>query len=198
MSETLKTLSHPTYFPATETSQDSLRELEKQGLGLLHGINSFYIRLLIEKSREPLMLKHVPHDSEKRFANPESYLEWQRPDRHMFLLRKNGGGDLAGVVWFVPHRNELLEQQEISANYTFAIRIYDGYNGKGLAKPLMEVAHQKLFDIEGNNISGVWLDTDVDNTVARNLYNEFGYQEVANDKDRVVMVLSPERFKSNS
>lgn len=146
------------------------------------GCSTHILMQIIEKSNQERMLKTVPRDSSERLKNPEAYKSWASKGILFFALT-DYSSNVGGLIWFERRENPLAPDAET----TFAIRIYDGYEGRGLAKPFMNVAHfmlPKLMDVSPN----VWLETDVDNDPARGLYKSFGYEEIGiTDAGRVLM-----------
>lgn len=95
------------------------------------------------------------------------------------------GEDLGGVIWFTP-------DQQAQAPH-FAIRIYEGYVGEGLARPFMTLAHARIANT-AMAAAGVQLSVSNENIRARQLYESFGYEPVASGVERTDMVLSSERL----
>lgn len=148
---------------------------------------------LIAKSRQPNILKYTPNDAAKRFGSIEMFNTWLSKGRELhWLLGPND--DLAGVIWYgqavfpLPDLNLPEIPQE-----TFAIRLYAGYAGQGLARPFMNLSlkvHVQENTYDSNSLTGIWLQTDIDNAPALSAYAKFGYNEVARDDQRVTMVLT--------
>jgi len=137
---------------------------------------------IICKSKQERLQKTVPKDSTVRFKNLNTYKSWASTGVLFFALA-NHSGDVGGLIWFEKKQNPIIPEAET----TFAIRMYDGYEGRGLAKPFMSVAHfmlPKLMDVNQH----IWLETDADNTPARGLYTSFGYEQIGiTDAGRVLM-----------
>ena len=151
---------------------------------------------LIEKSRQENILLHTPKDSTQRFKNNDTVHAWLAKGRevHWLLGPKR---DLAGIIWYGP----AAPPHDIDTNgivpETFAIRIYDGYVGKGLARPFMLQSLRILVDdriSQGKLMPFIWLETDIDNIPAVTSYTKFGYEEIARDEKRIMMVLHPEKI----
>ncbi len=154
-------------------------------------------RQLIEKSRQPSILKYTPNDSARRFGDKRMFDAWRAGGREIhWLVGKDG--DLAGIIWYgkkpLPLQLALPETPE----ETFAIRLYEGYTGHRLSVPFMRQSlaiHARHKLDRGEPVSGIWLETDVDNPAALAAYTKFGYDEVARDKERVTMVLNSSKIK---
>jgi GNAT superfamily N-acetyltransferase len=150
---------------------------------------------LISKSRQPSILKYTPNDAKKRFGNPAMLKQWRAKGRQIHWLL-GADNDLAGIIWYGKSKFPLDLKLAQTPEETFAIRIYDGYAGHGLARPFMELSLKTVVaskQTRGEAITGIWLQTDLDNPAAIAAYTKFGYQEVARDDKRVTMILSSER-----
>jgi len=153
---------------------------------------------LIQKSMQENIVKFTPKDSLKRFGNMEMLNTWRSKGRRIFWLI-GPGNDLAGIIWYGESEFPLDLKLDETPNETFAIRIYDGYNGMGLSNPFMRQSlriyvEEKLKN--GDNPPIIWLETDVDNIPAIKSYTKFGYTEVYRDEKRVTMVLPSANLKS--
>lgn len=151
---------------------------------------------LIAKSRQPAILQFTPNDAKKRFGNRQMLQEWLAKGReiHWLLGQDN---DLAGIIWYGKSEFPLDISLSETPTETFAIRIYEGYAGHGLARPFMKLSLQtyvKHKQSRGERLTGIWLQTDVDNPAALSAYAKFGYTEVDRDEKRVTMVLTPEQM----
>lgn len=156
-------------------------------------------RQLITKSRQPAILQYTPKDAAERFGSPARLAAWRAKGRELHWLL-GLDRDLAGIIWYGPAKFP-LDAAELEVplpeipEETFAIRLYEGYAGHGLARPAMQlslktyVAHQQA---RGQKVKGIWLQTDLDNAAAVAVYTKFGYQEVAQDDRRITLVLSSE------
>ena len=152
-------------------------ELNDRGFAVNRGWNDELANALIMKSREDQMLQAVPRDASERFADVVSAEAWYtRTDRLVYSLGETA--TLSGLIWF-----GYSPRPELHADYTFAIRLYENARGAKLSLPFMRAAHA---DFHHARSSAVWLETDRDNDVAKNLYIKFGYEVMATD-DRIVM-----------
>jgi hypothetical protein len=138
---------------------------------------------IIEKSRQAHVMKFEKHeDADGRFKDRDAYKIWAEKKRIMYLLLNLDNNDLAGVIWFGERENP-----NIDAKYslTFGIRLYEGYLGKGLSKPLMKVSHADVGDVLSNEY--IWLDYDDKNFIAGKAYKSFGYKELGHSEGRKIM-----------
>lgn len=151
---------------------------------------------LIEKSRQPNILKYTPKDAKERFGDRDMLERWLAKGRviHWLLGPDN---DLAGIIWYGKSKFPLDVQLPETPDETFAIRIYDGYNGHGLAKPFMRLSLQtaaRQKQARGEPVTGIWLQTDIDNPAAVAAYTKFGYKEIARNEKRTTMILSSKQI----
>jgi ribosomal protein S18 acetylase RimI-like enzyme len=165
-------------------------------LSIYTGVNAWYRDQVISKSHEPHILKHTPKDAESRFTNTAAFEEWYEKGRKLFLLA-NSSGHLGGIAWY--GKETAPDYLGTGANHTFAIRLYEGFTGRGLGKPFMRATlHNYMGGLGREDIEqfgGIWLETCDDNDAAMALYPKFGFEIVGNDKERVGMVLSPESIR---
>lgn len=142
-----------------------------------------YIDQLITKSRQPHVLEYEKHeDAEGRFKDRDLFKKWAEKKRLVYLLVDKNNDEVAGIIWFGESVNPLIDSKY---GVTFGIRLYEGYVGRGLSKPLMKVGHldaRKYFSSKW-----VWLDYTEGNIAAERAYASFGYQELGRDSGRVVM-----------
>lgn len=164
---------------------------------LTYGDSDKLQKQLIAKSQQPAILKYTPKDATSRFKDKSSLNNWLKKGREIFwLIGQND--DLAGIVWYGKSKYPLGTSQPGEPDETFAIRIYEGYSGHGLAVPFMKLSLKTLMELRQNTgfeTNGLWLQTDIDNPAAVAVYTKFGYQEVARDDKRITMVLTKDKIR---
>lgn len=146
---------------------------------------------LISKSLEDNIRKYTPRDSEERFTNPEAIETWFDKGRYLHWL-VSSDDELAGIIWY---GEAALSNRDEGPNYTFAIRLYDGFAGKGLAGTFMKQSiaiFVKKIREDQLIFNGIWLKTDVTNAAAIAAYTKFGYKEITRDDKRVTMSMTAE------
>lgn len=161
------------------------------------GRDSGLEKQLVEKSRQPNILRFTPNDAAKRFGDQAMLEKWYSGGREIHWLLGEDD-DLAGIIWYGKKPFPAEADLDEKPGETFAIRLYDGYTGHHLSVPFMRQSlsiHAKLREEAGEPLTGLWLETDVDNPAALAAYTKFGYREVARDDQRVTMVLDSARIK---
>ncbi len=151
---------------------------------------------LITKSRQHNIKKYTPKDAKERFGNPAMFKRWLSKGRVVHWLL-GAEDDLAGIIWYGKSEFPLDIKLPEMPDETFAIRIYDGYAGHGLARPFMTLSLKTAVrDKQAHEepVTGIWLQTDIDNPAAVAAYTKFGYEEVARDSKRATMVMYPKQI----
>lgn len=152
---------------------------------------------LINKSRQPNILRFTPNDAAKRFGDQAMLNNWLAKGREIHWLL-GADDDLAGIIWYGKLPFPLQPDSEETPEYTFAIRLYDGYTGHRLSVPFMEQSlgiYARSKQEAGEPLTGLWLETDIDNPAALAAYTKFGYREVGRDDERVTMVLDGDKLR---
>ncbi len=164
---------------------DFTHPLNNAGYIVHHGWSDDIEKQLVELSTQPHILKDTPNDAARRFSSTEAARKWHDDhERSVYTLADQALAEVApqikGLIWF-----GRSERDDLAAEYTFAIRMYDGAQGKGLAKPFMKAAHE---DFRNSYDGAIWLETSTDNLAARALYRKVHYSEAAIDDTRVTMI----------
>lgn len=155
------------------------KPFNEKGLRLRRGWSHDIARQLVALSQEPHIKRHTPNDAAKRFTTSEAGNNWHH-DHHRVVYTL---ADTAvnGLIWF----GETPDDPH--GRYTFAIRMYQKSLRQHLAKPFMNAAHADFREVEQYD-GPIWLDTDINNVSARALYEKTGYEEIDQDKNRIIMV----------
>lgn len=147
-----------------------------------HEIPEQYIEQLVQKSRQPHVMKYEGHeDAGGRFKDLKSYREWAGSKERIVYLLLSENDDIGGIIWFGERENPAAPGYDV----TFGIRLYEGYVGKGLAVPLMQATHADAAKHFPNK--GLWLDYVKGNEAAERTYMKFGYSRIAEEDGRIVM-----------
>jgi GNAT superfamily N-acetyltransferase len=136
---------------------------------------------LVERSKEEEIRRWTKDDAERRFPDTEAARHWYEEHEHtVYALGKTAALD--GVVWF-----SRRERPELNADYTLAIRMYEGARGRGLAGALLKTALKDFGQFKQYE-GAIWLGTDDDNVHARRLYEHHGFTVVGQEEARTIMV----------
>jgi hypothetical protein len=170
------------------------------GLEMRRGLDLELALQLINKSWESEIYASCPNDADKRFKDLGSLEEWLSRERQVYPLVDEQSQDLGGIIWHGPKPFPKAEFGPQAAQDTFAIRLYKGYRGRGLAEPFMKNC---LWDyvttvVENGRAGyfhGIWLSSRLDRKGAQVLFRRFGYQEIGRDSEEVFMLLSPEKIR---
>lgn len=121
---------------------------------------------LVAHARDEDMLGSVPLDAKGRFRSIEKADQWHmsKPNVVYSLSR---AAELAGVIWF-------MENRFAGAERTFAMRIYQPFQGRGLGMAFARATHM---DHELGGYDGdTWLEVAREDNIARNLFTKLNYQ----------------------
>lgn len=154
------------------------------GFTVHRGFNRGIAEHLVERSRQPIIQAMAPRDERERFTDVDTALDWSAssPDRIFYSLAQSA--HLAGVIWFTP-------TQLLDAHYTFAVRVYEPYSGRGLGAAFGEVAHG---DLEKEYEGAIWADVHVNNQPSQRLARKLGYRTLdghSSDNPERVQLLRP-------
>ena len=159
------------------------------------GFNAHYANQIIEKSKEPHILRWTPRDADERFTDLETLTKYFE-DREPHLLLDIEKDEVGGAIWY-GRKDPPIDVPPPVPVHTFAIRLYEGYAGRGLMKDFMRLSFSEFigtryFSAELPEFNGIWLGVDKDNHKAIRNYLKFGYETVGSYDDgaRLVMVLS--------
>lgn len=174
-------------------------ELNEKGLFVVQGLDLSLAQQLVERSKEPHVVKYCPNDAPKRFKDVSAIESWQTKERlslPLISILGDGALKLEGFGWMGPGVPGEDEPQIPGAKITYAERIYTDAVGQGNALPYARAmldTHEFLF---GND--GVWLEAWVDNVAATKTYQKAGFDIYTvipgtlhgEPMDRVYMTLS--------
>ncbi|MBC7512266.1 GNAT family N-acetyltransferase [Candidatus Saccharibacteria bacterium] len=157
----------------------SSSRLHGKGFQIQRGWSDELSQQLVAGSREPAIQRHTPKDMNERFIDADAAGAWFE-EKQPIIYALSRAAQLAGVIWF-SHR----PRPEYSADYTFAIRMYDVARGVGLAEPFIDTSEDDFRSIV--KPEGIWLETEFENSAARNLYHKIGYTVIAASPGRITM-----------
>ncbi len=150
----------------------------KNNLIIQHDITDEQIKELIGYTKNDSHIQKHTHD-QKRFVSQKSFEEWREKKRDIFVLT-DSSKELLGLIWFSKKR---MPDNISSGDFdtTFAIRIYQKARGQRLSYFFMQHAFEKM------GITRAWLSVRKINHVAIKLYTKFGFQEVKDIGESVIM-----------
>ncbi len=174
----------------------SNEELEGRGFVVEQGQQDEELaRELVEASLDPVIREFTPNDALRRFPNPETAQRWledAEAARSVYTLRDEALRKLGGLAWF---SQKPISTTDVDLPYdyenTFGIRLYEPARGQDLAPHFAQTVHEDFSAGRPQNGSGIWLETDNNNTRATSLYLELGYRAVDLVGGRLLMVLDP-------
>ena len=153
-----------------------------QDIFIQQGILDTQIDQLIEYSQKDSDIKKFTSD-QTRFSDRQAFAAWQQQGRIIYTLT-DSCQNLLGIIWFGQKDPPI----DLKANFTFAIRIYGSARGQGLSQEFIKTTFNDLFKNQKNSyITGFWLETSVDNFAAIRAYQKFGFQKIAQIKNKIIM-----------
>jgi ribosomal protein S18 acetylase RimI-like enzyme len=156
-----------------------------QDVFVQQGIMDCQIEQLIEFSQTDIDVQKYTSDK-SRFQDRASFSQWLQQGRIIYTLI-NTNNNLLGIIWF----GQKDPPVKISANFTFAIRIYGSARGQGLSQEFMKIAFKDLrLNHQKSHITGFWLETSVDNFAAIHTYEKFGFKQFEKRNNKTIMVLN--------
>ena len=156
--------------------------LLQAGYELRRGWDEDIAAELMELSKQQHIQNHTPNDTLKRFKDLEMANAWYaKNDRTVYTIANTA---IAGLIWFGASQSEYID-----GDYTFAIRVYEEAQGKRLARPFMNAAHEDFRRHAAYN-GDIWLSTDINNERAIELYEKVGYKTRQIIDGRLVMTSS--------
>jgi hypothetical protein len=177
------------------------------GYNVVRGFNSDIVGQLIENSKQAHVMSATPDDMGSRFRNKSTFAVWWQEHAGLapYVLLAPDSEQLSGIVWHHPaalpsdEGASDVSSEKSRANHTFALRMYEPHNGRGLAPLLMRASLLDYIDQPQSteDFEGVWLRTSASTGNQRTvrLYSRFGYEHHGTnaDKTRLTMVLSAKR-----
>lgn len=187
-------------------------------LDMYRGYTPDMVDQLIRKSRQTEIVKRCHKDSEVRFVSRETFAGWVvkgKGGREVYPLLNADDGDLAGTIWlgaegFPTERYKHVPVGKLAVasamSDTYAIRLYEGYDSDGVAKPftrmaLEDHARRRLVGDQGARplFTGVHLETDSDNLRARATYEHLmgqnnGFEVIGEAGKRIAMAMTAQRI----
>ncbi|GEM_PF-5543417 len=140
---------------------------------------------LLEKSHQPHIKKYVGKGLvEPRFSSRAAYTQWAAKGRTVYMLVDEATHDLAGIAWYGKRLHDRIDKKY---TWSFGIRLYEGYVGKKLAKPLIQVSLDDMHRQMDGATQYVWLGYDEQNEAAGRAYVSCGYTQLLHENGRIIM-----------
>jgi RimJ/RimL family protein N-acetyltransferase len=158
--------------PAAEPATTSLHT---KGYEVRTGLTKAYAEVIIAMALEPGIKEYCPNDSGSRFQSMTAVEAWLRKGREVFLLIETSSQTLAGYAW----AGLAADSHVADGKTTFALRISEAHQGKGLATPYAQavlIGAQAMFDV-----TNVWLEAWQSNAGAVHVYKKLGFEQVAHE-----------------
>jgi ribosomal protein S18 acetylase RimI-like enzyme len=159
----------------SEADAALVNRLAEDGYEIHVGLTRKFAGDIAEMCRQPSIKEYCPNDSGKRFKDAESTETWLGKGRATFLLLKRGEDDeldLVGYGWAgggaSPHAP--------GGTNTFALRIGETGQGKGLATPFSRLILAGTTLLYG--AKDFWLETWQSNAGAVHVYHKIGFRDV--------------------
>jgi ribosomal protein S18 acetylase RimI-like enzyme len=165
-----------------------MKEKKLHHFEIAQGLSEANIAQLIDYSQNDPRIKQFTRDSE-RFKDKEA-VETFLQNARVYALTDNE--KLNGIIWFspkpLPQKEYTKSLDKDAYDITFAIRLYEGAEGKGLSLPFMKEVFTHYQQETGSQT--IWLEVKENNEKAVHLYQKFGFEQISNpDPDgRIVMV----------
>lgn len=156
-------------------------------LFIQQGIIDCQIDQLIEYSNTDPQVEKFTSDP-IRFKNRQSFDQWLNKGRIIYTLTDKAK-NLLGIIWFGKKSPPI----KIEANFTFAIRLYSSARGQGFSQKFMNIVFNDLLK-EKKDVIALWLDTEIENSVAIHTYEKFGFKKIEEKNNRVVMALNLDKI----
>lgn len=151
------------------------------GIILNHGISEEGIEQLVAASHQQHIKDATPRDAEERFMSAEAINARINEGCDFYTLTSREGDKdlLAGVVWF-------KEKPFGELDWTLAVRLYEGFVGKGLGAIFLGSAIED-FAAQHPDVNSIWLSTALNNIAAQRLYQRLGFSTIHTDQERYYM-----------
>lgn len=155
-----------------------LKQLAEKGYEIHVGLTENLADQISQMCLQPSIKEYCPNDSAKRFTNRATTEKWLSKGRAAFLLLKSDTKSLAGYGWAGPATSPQVPGGEV----TFAIRVGEADQGKGLSTPFLRliIAGTAALYV----VKNVWLETWASDGAAVHIYHKIGCTEVNRVDDK--------------
>lgn len=150
-----------------------------KNISINRGISDDFKAQLVAKSKQPHIEAWTPRDATERFTSLESIEAQVLNGTEFYTLSDQEGKELGGLIWLHPVDGG-------STEWTFAVRLYEGFVGNRLAGPFMEYAIHDLALVHPE-VTTISLSADRENFKAKHLYEVHGFSTIGSDEERTYM-----------
>lgn len=157
------------------TGKEALAILADRGYEVRVGLSQADAAHIRTLALEPSIIEYCPNDCGSRFKDETSTTDWLKKGRVVFLLVETATGELAGYAWAGDGESSHIP----GGTETFAVRISEKHQGKGLATPYSSVvidATQQIYGAEH-----LWLEAWQSNAGAVHVYEKLGFNFVTSE-----------------
>jgi ribosomal protein S18 acetylase RimI-like enzyme len=157
---------------------EAFQKLSEADYEVKCGLTEEYAAKITAMTQEPSIRLNCPKDSSERFTDLEATKKWLQKKRGSFLLLKkedDGSLSLAGYGWAGNGTSDKVPQGQT----TFAVRVSENHQGKGLAAPFSWLIIAGSAVIYGAR--DFWLETWQSNGGAVHTYHKLGFEDVAEE-----------------
>jgi ribosomal protein S18 acetylase RimI-like enzyme len=162
----------------SESDQKLIDHLAELGYEIHSGLTTSYADDISKMCLQPSIKEYCPNDSGRRFTDQEATENWLSKGRAAFLLLKKEANhelSLSGYGWAGLEKSTHV----MSGETTFALRVGEADQGKGLATPYCRLILAGAAAIyEAKNM---WLETWSSDSAAVHIYHKLGFV----DEDQV-------------
>jgi len=160
-----------------QAADAAAQKLSERGYEVRFGLTAELADQIAAMAREPSIREFCPKDCGQRFADRAATEDWLKKGRAVFVMVDKQDGSLAGYGWAGPGSSSHAP----GGHNTFAIRIGEAGQGKGLAAPfswLIIAATAVMFGAKD-----FWLETWASNGGAVHIYHKIGFVTVDEQAD---------------
>jgi|GEM_PF-130739 uncharacterized cofD-like protein len=151
------------------------QEYQQSEFLILRGLSAALRQQLQDKSTQTHIRLWTPRDADERFVSEEAIRQREAGGDVFYPLitPSSGISELAGIVW-VKHKN-LTPHSRFDT--TFAIRLYERYEGRGLATGFLQSCLRDYSYLHPSS-QHFWLEVQAGNQRAKELYTKLGFHSV--------------------
>lgn len=157
------------------TGQAALQNLEQKGYYVQVGLTQANVTALQALSLQPSIREYCPNDCTKRFRDELTASDWLSKGRAAILLIHSETGEVAGYGWVGDGTSEHVP----GGTETFAIRLSEAHQGRGLATPYNQVIIDVARQLYGSQ--HMWGEAWQSNAAAVHVYQKIGFHIIGSE-----------------